>query len=172
MQPTVIEQVMFTDSSVIDSTRSTHAGMATSYWLSRNLPSTGKSTLDSTIGGYNCEVFKYYFAGHGSGNYVTNFKFYVTDRNAIAQDMTFATYASSTFTDPSTIVESDVYNFVGDWTECSYTVPASANVINASDFSSTEDPTWSECIFFSVVVESGATTGTSSWKNRLLYQYT
>ena len=68
VQPTIIREILFTDNSVVDSSRTTHAGEATSYWLSRNLPTTGKSTMDSTIGGYNCEIIKYYFEGHGSGN--------------------------------------------------------------------------------------------------------
>jgi hypothetical protein len=172
LQPTIIREIMYTDSSVIDSSRSTHAGSATSYWLSRNLPTTGKSTMDSTIGGYNCEVLRYYFEGHGSGNYVTNFKFYVNSRNAVATDMTFCSYSSDTFTEPSTISESDLYNFVGDWTEASYTVPASSNLGTASGFASTEDPTWTQLVYFGVVVESGATTGTSSWRTTILYQYT
>jgi len=171
-QPSIIREIMYTDSSVIDSTRTTHAGSATSYWTSRNLPSTGKAALDSTIGGFNCEVLRYYFEGHGSGNYVTNFKFYVGDQNAVATDMTFCTYASNTFTNPSSFDDADLYNFVGDWAEASATVPGSSNVAIAADFSSTEDPTWTQLIYFGVVVEAGATSGTSSWKNRILYQYT
>lgn len=172
VQPTIIREIMLTDNSVIDSSRTTQAGSATSYWLSRNLPTTGKSTMDSSIGGSNCEVLKYYFEGHGSGNYVTNFKFYVSDRNAVAEDMTLCSYASNTFTNPSTVSDADIYNFVGDWTECSYTVPASSNVETDGSFSATDDPTWTQLIYFGAVVEAGATTGTSTWNNRLLYQYT
>lgn len=172
VQPTVIREIMLTDASAVDSTRTTHAASATSYWLARNLPSTGKSTLDSTIGGYNCEVLKYYFSGHGSGNYVTNFKFYVSDRNAVAQDMTFAAYATDTFTEPNTVTESDVYNFTSDWSECEYTTPATSNLATASDTSSIADPTWTQLVYFGVVIESGSTTGTASWKNKILYQYT
>jgi len=171
-EPTIITEVMLTDNSVVDSSRTSHAASATTYWLSRNLPTTGKSTLDSTIGGYNCEVAKYYFEGHGSGNYVTNFKFYLADRNAVAQDMTFCTYATDTFTEPSTISESDIYNFVGDWEEAEYAIPSSSNLGTDATFASNDDPTWTQLIYFAAVVESGATTGTSSWVNKLLYQYT
>lgn len=172
MQPTVIKEIVYTDNSAIDSTRTTHAGAATTYWLSRNLPTAGKSTLDSTVGGFNCEVYKYYFEGHGSGNYVTNFKFYISDKNAVADDMTFCAYFSDTFTNPSTISESDMYNFVGDWTEAVDAIPSTPNLGTDGTSYSNADPTWTKLIYFGVVVEAGATTGTSSWRTRLLYQYT
>jgi len=163
---------MYTDSSVIDSTRTTHAGSVTTYWTARNLPSSGKSALDSTIGGYNCEVLKFYFEGHGSGNYVTNFKFYVSDQNAVATDVTFCAYSTDSFTNPSSFDDADLYDFVGDWTEASSTLPASSNLGTDSDFLATDDPTWTQYLYFGVIVEAAATTGTASWKNRLMYQYT
>jgi len=170
--PTTISEIIYSDGTVIDSTRTTQAGSATTYWVARNLPASGKATLDSTINNNNCEVFNFYFAGHGAGNYVTNFKFYVSDTNAVANDMTFMYYVTDTFTDPSTYTDADIYNMTGDWTTCPTSVPAAVNVGTLTGYNAYDDPTYTQYIYFAVVVEAGKTTGTASWKTKLLYQYT
>jgi len=170
--PTVIKEILFTDGTTIDSTRSTQAGSAVNYWTARNLPSSGKATLDSSVGGYNCEVSQFYFSGHGSGNYVTGFRYYITDRNSVAQDMTHMMYASDTFTNPSGVTDADIYNMTGDWTTAFTSVPDTTNVDTRTGFNPTDDPTFTQFIFNGVVIEANKTTGTATWKSKLLYQYT
>ena len=170
--PTVIKEIMYTDATVVDSTRSTHVASATSYWISRNLPQTGQATLDSTIGGYNCEVMQFYFSGHGEGNYITNFKFYVSDRNAVATDMTYMYKVSGTFANPSGVSDADIYTPAADWSSCPVAVPDTTNLLPYSGYVATNDPMVTQFVNFGVVVEASKTTGTAGWKTRLLYQYT
>jgi hypothetical protein len=172
MQPTTIQEIIYSDNTVVDSTRTTDAGSATSYWFSRNLPATGKSMLDSTVGGYNCEVCKYYFAGHGAGNEVTNFKYYIGNRNSIAQDMTHMFYVEDAWVNPSSWTDSAIYNETGDWGEAPVAAPGSPNVSTSSDYLSTDDPTMSQYIYSGVTVEAAKATGSATWEVRLLYQYT
>lgn len=171
-QPTIVKEIMYADSTLVDHTRSTQAGSVTSYWRARNLPATGQSVLDSTISGNNCEVMQFYFSGHGAGNYVTNFKFYVAERNAVAQDMTHMFYASNTFTNPGGVSDEDVYNMIGDWTTCPTSAPDTTNLVPYTGFTPISDPLVTQFVYFGVVVEANKTTGTASWKTRLLYQYT
>lgn len=171
-QPSTIQEIMYTDSTVVDSTRTTNAGSYSSYWYSRNLPASGKATLDSTIGGYNCEVSQYYFAGHGSGNYITNFKYYIGNRNTVAQDMTHMFYDTSTFANPSGITDADIYDEVGSWAEAPTSVPGSPNIDTYVGYLETDDPTVTNFIYAGIAVEAGKTTGTGTWEVRLLYQYT
>jgi len=170
--PTVIQEIMYTDGTVLDHTRSTQAGSVTTYWLARNLPTAGQAALDSTIGTFNCEVMQFYFSGHGSGNYVTNFKFYVADRNSVAQDMTHMFYVSDSFSNPSGIADADIYNMTGDWTTCPVAVPDSTNILPYSGYLATDDPLVTQFVYFGIIVEANKTTGSASWKNRLMYQYT
>ena len=171
-QPTTIYEVMYTDGTVYNSTRSSHIGNASSYWYSRNLPASGKSTLDTTVDGGNCEIALYYFEGHGSGNYVTNYKFYVGNSNAVAQDMTHMFYSSAVFINPTSYSDADIYNETGSWTEAPTTVPGSPNVATMDKIGETDDPTMTEFVYFGVVVEASKSTGTGTWENILLYQYT
>ena len=171
-QPSEIKELMYSDGTTVDSTRTTQASSFTTYWMSRNLPSSGKSALDSTIDGNNCEVSQYYFAGHGAGNYVTNFKYYIANRNSVAQDMTHMFYDSSTWVNPSTYTDSDVYNEVSGWEQAPTSVPGSQNVLTMSGYTETSDPTMTSYIYAGVAVEAGKSTGTGTWEVRLLYQYT
>ena len=170
--PTVVYELMYTDSTVIDSTRTTHAGSPTNYWFSRNLPGSGKAMLDSTIDGHNCEVSQFQFSGHGQGNYVTNFKFYVANRNAVATDMTFLYKATSTFADPSGYTDADIYNYTADFSDCPVSVPGTPNINTRTGWNAYDDPTFTEFIFFGVAIEAQKTTGTGTWNTKLLYQYT
>jgi len=171
-QPTTINEIMYTDGTVIDSTRATNLVAGSNYWVARNLPGSGKSTLDSTIGNFNCEVRRFLFSGHGAGNYVTNFKYYISDQNAVSSDMTHMYYASNIFTDPSTYNDSDIYSMVGDWTTAPTSVPSVPNIYTFLGYNEYDDPAYTQFLYTAVVVEAGKTTGTASWKYKLLYQYT
>lgn len=171
-QPTSIQELVYDSSGNIDSTRTTNSAGGSCFWKARNLPSSGFATLDSTTELLNCEVIKFVFSGHGSGNYVTNFKYFVTDQNAVAQDMTNMFRADSSFTDPSSYSDADIYTGTDSWAALPTSVPVSANISKDSSFSDGDDPIETEYIYNAVVIAAGAATGTASWKLRLLYQYT
>lgn len=171
-KPTSIQERVYLDGTVLGDTRTTEVSSATSYWVSRNLPASGKAMLDSSLSSDNCEVLLYRFSGHGAGNYVTNFKFYLSGLNSVASDMTHFYYTSATFTNPSSFEDVDIYNATADWSTAETALPGSPNVGYLADYSSTTDPTFSEYIYFGVAVEAGKATGTASWTNRFMFQYT
>ena len=171
-QPTVIQEVVLDSSGAVDSTRTTNAASGFCYWKPRNLPASGYATLDSTVELSNCEVIKFVFSGHGDGSYVTNFKYFVSDKNAVADDMTHMFFADSSFIDPSTFTDEDIYTETGSWAPLPESVPVASNVSKNSDFGDGDDPIETEFIYNAVVIKAGGATGTASWKMKLLFQYT
>ena len=171
-QPTTIQELVYNDTSTVDSTRTTQGSPGICYWTPRNLPAAGKAALDSTVGGNNCEVVKFEFSGHGANNYVTNFKYYINNRNAVAQDMTHFFKATDTWVAPNTYSDADIYGFTGDWSHAEVSVPASPNVATDTSYAAYADPTRTQFIYNSVIVEAAKTTGTATWSNVLMYQYT
>lgn len=172
MIPSTIQELVYDTTGAIDSTRTTNLGSSTCYWRSRNLPASGYAALDSTIDGNNCEVVRYKFAGHGSGNYVTNFKYYVANRNSVAQDMSHHFRVSSTFTAPSTYDDDDIYLLASGWERTPTSSPGASNVSTHSSYAATDDPTYTQYIYNAVIIGANKTTGTATWDTILLYQYT
>jgi hypothetical protein len=171
-QPTSIKEIVYSDATTVDSTRTTQAASGSCYWVTTTLPASGLATLDSTVGNNNCEVVQYIFSGHGAGNYVTNFKYYVDNRNSVAIDMTHIYMSDSTFIDPSSYTDADIYGLTGSWGLLDTSEPASSNLATHTDYSSTGDPTRSEYIYNAVAVEAFASTGSATWEIVLIYQYT
>jgi hypothetical protein len=96
--------------------------------------------------------------------------FFIDNKNSVADDMTFYMYTSQDFTDPGSFEDSDIY----DGTVFSVVPdadPVTPNIGYMSDMTSDDDPTQTEFIYFGVCVESGKLTGTGSWVNRLVFQY-
>lgn len=171
-EPTAIYELVFNDTSTVDETRTTHLASGACYWMSRNLPGSGKAALDSTVGGNNCEAIQFEFSGHGAGNYVTNFKYYIDNRNAVATDMTHMLRVSTTWVSPDTYTDANIYGYENDWSDAVFSVPDTTNVGTGDGYTETSDPTRTNFIYNAVVVEALKTSGTATWDNILLYQYT
>ena len=170
MFPTTIEERIYSDETTVAEVRASESGAGTTHWKPTTLPGSGKAMLDSTVDDNNCEVISYYFAGHGEGNYISNIRFFVADTNAVADDMTFYMYTDTDFTSPGSFADVDIYDSTV-FSEVPASDPVTPNVGYLTDYTSDDDPTQTEFIYFGVCVETGKLTGTASWKNRLVFQY-